>query len=109
MTTQEQHAVALETARQIGGKAFFMMGTKKKVSDGTALGFNVCGAAQRINWIWIRLNDSDTYTVEFWCNPVSARAMMNGKKHRLVESREGIYNDALHEVIERVTGLRLAL
>lgn len=94
--------VANEIARQIGGRAFFMMGTKIKTGTDTALMFDIKGC-KRFNWVRVTLAADDTYTVEF-IHIGRAPAFKTNK-----ETFEGIYNDQLHSLISEKTGLALSL
>lgn len=97
-------SVATEIARQIGSRAFMMMGTKgDKFGDKDALVFKVRGS-KRVNKIRVRLDPSDTYTVTFWKLGPAPYFEVD-----VVEEMEGVYFDMLHDVISRVTGLTLRL
>ena len=92
--------VANIIAQQIGGKAFYMLGTRYKVGDEKSLRFDIRGCS-KISHIRITLDPSDTYTVEF----MKVRKM----SCKNVEILHDIYADQLHEIIERKTGLYLSL
>ena len=96
--------VATTIARQIGHRAFVMMGTRTKLGDEDSLTFDIRGS-RTVNKIRVRLNFLDLYDLTFW--KVTRR---NGEfKVKVVDERNDIYFDALREVIERVTGLCLSL
>ncbi len=88
--------IANTIAQQIGPLAFRMMGTQQKIGTPNGLIFNVRGS-HKVNKIIITLMPSDTYKLDFY------------KGIKLVYTTDDIYNDMLHEVIERQTGLYLSL
>lgn len=90
--------VANEIARQIGSRAFFMMGTKQKLGDQNSLSFDVKGS--RWKWVKILLEPNDTYTIFF--------RKINRKNELIEEKVEDVYCDSLHDVIERHTKLYLS-
>ena len=92
--------VANTIAEQIGGRAFFMMGTQYKTGDARSLTFNIRGC-KKISHVIVSLNDRDTYTLEF----IKCR----GTQRQAVDTREDVYFDSLREIISRVTGLALSL
>lgn len=53
------------------------------------------------NTVVIRLDPSDTYTVEFWS--------VRGAKTRKVSEYHDIYNDSLRNLFESETGLRTSM
>jgi hypothetical protein len=95
--------VANTIARQIGHRAFVMMGTRYKLGDERSLTFDVRGS-RTVNKIRVTLNTGDLYDVDFL-------KVGRAPTYRvvLVDERTDIYFDALREVIERATGLRLSL
>jgi len=96
--------VANTIARQIGHRAFLMMGTRYKLGDDLSLTFDIRGS-RTVNKIRVTLNVMDLYDLTFW--KVTRR---NGEfKVTVVDVRNDIYFDGLREVIERVTGLCLSL
>ena len=100
-TTETNLEVAKTIAAQIGGRAFFMMGTQFKTGDANSLSFNVRGS-KKINRVKITLDaGSDTYVVEM----CKVRAMNVTNRVTVC----GVYADGLHQVIEIETGLRLSL
>jgi hypothetical protein len=98
--TQSDLVVANTIAQQIGARAFFMMGTRFKLADGKSLVFDVRGS-QRVNRVKVILDASDTYTVEF--------SKFRKLRSSPVASHSGVYDDMLHPIIEKETGLRLSL
>ena len=100
--TATDTAVATETARQIGGRAFMMMGTRHKLADGDSLVFDIRGC-RIINKIKITLNSMDLYDIEYWhINP------RQGKSDMIADSA-GLYADMVKADIESNTGLCLSL
>jgi hypothetical protein len=102
-------AVANTIAKQIGGRAFFMMGTQHKTGTAKSLIFNVRGSPLHVTKIVVTLDDSDTYTVEFWKAPVSARAIIHGKQPVKLSEDSDIYAENLHAIIAKGTGLALSI
>ena len=96
--------VANTIARQIGSRAFLMLGTRQKLGDDCSLTFD-CRGSKAVNKIRVTLNGLDLYDLTFW--KVTRR---NGQFHvKVVEQVQDIYFDGLRDVIERVTGLYLSL
>ena len=93
-------AIADTIADQIGARAFSMMGTNAKLSDGKSLVFNIKGC-QRWNKCRVDLAGDDTYTVTFY--KVRGASVTKG------EPIECIYFDMLLHCIESNTGLGLSL
>jgi hypothetical protein len=95
--------VANEIARQIGGKAFYMMGSRKTLVGGeNDLSFKVMRNAEKVTHVRVTLNAADTYDVEFircW----------GTKAPKTLKSVKGVYNDMLKEVISVGTGLALVM
>lgn len=89
------------TIRDQLGSALRMIGAKNLAGDANSLRFSIMrGAKDGINKIIIRLDPSDTYTVEFW---KIGRAP--AFKCDQISTHSDIYVDSLHDLIERVTGL----
>lgn len=101
--------VANIIAQQIGQRAFFMLGTQQKWGTEKSLQFNVRGSPLHVNKIIVTLNGSDTYDVEFWKVPVSARAIINGKRPVKVSEQNDVYDTSLRSVISTGTGLAISL
>lgn len=89
---------------QLGRKALFMLGAKDLTADGNTLRFRIGRNAKGVSHIFITLDASDTYTVEFR-NIRAARKAPAGFTNNLRSSVEGVYVDSLHRVIEEGTGL----
>ncbi len=91
-------------AQQIGGGAFYMMGTQHRTAadDGNTLVFNVRGT-NKCKWIRITLDPCDTYSVR------SYKVKRGTHERILIEEATDIYNDSLLEVLRRMTGLETRL
>lgn len=100
-TKQNELEVANTIAAQIGGRAFFMMGTRYKTGDDKSLMFDIRGS-RKANKIKITLDFvTDTYTVEFF--------KVRGLNVSNVKTVSFVYADSLKTVIESNTGLLLSL
>jgi hypothetical protein len=95
-------AIATEIARQIGNRAFLMMGTQHKVAGERDLSFDIRGSRA---WSHVRvtLTVLDLYDVTF------IRIGRAPKRVRTEMTVPDVYNDDLKAVIERETGLFLSL
>jgi hypothetical protein len=100
MNATSDLTVANTIAQQIGGKAFYMMGTQRKFGGSNFLIFNIRGS-KIANKVQVTLDPSDTYTVEFF--------KLRGLNCKSVAKFSDIYVDALRGVIESTTGLALSL
>ena len=90
-----------ETIRsQIGHQAMFMMGAKNLIAHKNGLSFRIRGS-KAVNYIKITLNGLDLYDMEF--------GKIHGFNYKVVDTLNGAYDDMIHAVIERRTGLRLSL
>lgn len=98
--------IANTIAQQIGGKAFFLMGTRQKIGTSNSLIFDIRGS-KKANKIEITLEPSDTYRIDFYKNK-RVKKFFPPESIR-VHTSDDIYFDMLHEVIERNTGLYLSL
>ena len=95
--------IANEIARQIGAKAFFMMGTKKTLVGGEKnLSFKVMRNGKKVTHITVTLDASDTYTVEFF-------RCWGTKAPKILNTVSMVYNDMLKSVISDGTGLELRM
>lgn len=116
LSPEEQRAVATTIWQQLGGKRFAVMtGAKDPLalgeSSGAPLGglrfslptgfSQVNGKSTGINRVFIRVNASDTYDIEFG----GAR----GRSYTVRATAEDIYADNLREVFTRYTGLDTSL
>jgi hypothetical protein len=102
VTTRKR--IANEILNQLGGRRFTMMTGAKNYtahSDGS-LSFRISGnmTRDRVNWVLITLNDSDTYDLKF-------QRVRGGRNPSIttVHEREGVYCDMLQGVFREVTGL----
>ena len=97
--------VAEEIRKQIGQKAFFMMGAKALGGAADSLTFKVGrgarGKAGAVTHVRVTLEPSDTYTVK--------TMYVRGTSVKDRESVEGVYCDTLRAAIEGVTGFYLSM
>ena len=100
MTPTSVLTVANTIAAQIGSRAFYMMGTRRKLGTADSLIFDIRGSV-RGNKIVVTLDADDTYTVELF--------KVRGLAARSVTINSGVYCDGLRPVIEGMTGLTLSL
>lgn len=92
--------VAATILNQIGGNKFLVMtGAKNLMADENALTMRLPGTMthNRINYLKITLDPSDTYTMEF--------GKIRGLNYTVIETAEDIYCDMLRDVFESTTGL----
>jgi hypothetical protein len=92
--------VAHTILRQLGGGRFLpMTGAKNLVGSADALSFRLPGTITKnhINYVRIRLEPDDTYTVAF--------GKIRGLQHTLLVEREDVYCDNLRDVFTTETGL----
>jgi len=101
--TKTDLTVANTIARQIGARAFQMMGTITKLGTANSLIFNLRGSPAGISKIEVTLDPSDTYTVKFW------RGACGRHLAKLVHEIDNVYADGLNQCIEHTTGLLLSL
>src|SRR5271166_4088110 len=106
MEINMSNEVAKTILEQLGGNRFVAMtGAKHFVGDGNVLRFKLPGGSgfckDGINYVTVKLEASDTYTVEFF--RVRALKMKQGKRYC------DVYNDQLREVFTRATGLYTSL
>jgi hypothetical protein len=89
--------VIAETIReQLGRGSLFMVGAKQLVAEERALRFRIMRNAKGITHVRIELASDDTYIVEL--------LTVRGAKVRST-TVNGVYVDALHDTLERETGL----
>lgn len=112
-TKSEALAIANTILDQMGGlnRLRAMVGADQALAleSGVQFAFKGC---RKANKCVVRLDPSDTYTVEFWaCRPVKFNsrtgAMTGGAKK--VSECSGVYADSLKRVFESETGLYLSL
>jgi hypothetical protein len=96
--------IAETIVAQLGGFARLkvMIGASQFVSIENGVQFSYKGD-RKSSKILIRLDPSDTYTVQFWAFPRSSPAGV------LVREVSMVYADSLKSCIETQTGLRLSL
>jgi hypothetical protein len=83
--------------QQLGNRSLFMVGAKQLVAEERALRFRIMRNEKGVTHVRIELAADDTYTIEFLA--------VRGMKVRTVAKTEGVYVDAMHETLERETGL----
>ena len=105
MTREEHRAAAQLILNQLGGNQFVVMTGAKNfvVLDDTARGgiqfkFELC---QKANTLIIKVDDWDTYTVQFW--------KIGKKTCKLTKEYERVYNDMLPEIFRSYTRLETSL
>lgn len=99
-TAKTDMTVANEINRQIGTRAFFMMGAQNKSGSSDSLSFKIRGSRQ-FTHIRIKLELDDTYTVTFY--------KIWGVRTLLEVAKPHVTVDILHQVISLNTGLALSL
>jgi hypothetical protein len=96
--------VAHTILNQLGGSRFAAMtGAKNLQSTPTSLQFQIGRALKRINRVTIELTGADLYNITF------SRYSPTNLEVTEVEKVDGLFNDQLRPVFERVTGLRTSL
>lgn len=97
--TTDMH-VANTILHQLGGRAFIAMtGARDFIADGTTLAFRVPGhmTRERINGVRVKLDPSDTYSVEF--------IRIRGSVTTSISRHELVYADQLANLFAATTGL----
>ena len=103
MTTETNNLeVANEIRRQLGRESLFLLGASLLVGDSRSLMFSFKGS-RKMNKIRITLTAGDDYTIEFFKFSPSKLTC------DVVTTREGIFADMLHDVIESTTGVYVSL
>ena len=103
-TTSSKLEVANTILSQLGGSGRLsaMLGAHSFVGDASSLTFRIrAKATNGANCIKVKLDDSDTYTVEFWS--------IRGARFTRKSDVSDVYADNLRSVIEGTTGLYLSL
>lgn len=97
MPASSQLTVANEIARQIGQRAFTMMGTRNKLGDDKSLTFDIRGC-KLFSKVKVTLGGDDLYTVEFFkfrkfaISRFEAVAAVDAESlNRVIESKTGLY------------------
>ena len=93
--------IAKEIRRQIGNRAFFMMGGKNLIASEDALTWKIGRNAKNVTHVTVTLDPSDTYTIKF--------QRVHGLKVTDKGELSMVYADQLHALIEENTGLYLSL
>lgn len=91
-----QLPVANEIRKQLGGKALYMLGAQHLADDEKSLQFSILGS-KKFNKIKIELNGKHLYDITFY-----KIVKLDIKDKKTVYN---VYNDQLHAVIEKETGL----
>lgn len=93
--------IANEIARQIGNKAFTMLGAKNISGDENSITFKIGGNVKKVTHIKIRLNGLDLYDMIFY----------NVRKAviKTLSEFSNIYADQMHSLIESETGMDTSL
>jgi hypothetical protein len=100
-TTDRTNEVATEILRQLGGGTFIVFTGARAfgVEDSGALRFQLPpGTRNGANLVRIRLDPSDTYTIEF-------HRITGVASTELIESLDDVYVEDLQDVFTRATGL----
>lgn len=91
--------VGQEIYKQIGKRAFFMMGAKNIFKTDNSLYWKIGRNNKGISFIEVIYNKGkDLYDIKF-----------SNIKDKVIKEVKGIYSDQLHSVIEDNTGFRLSL
>lgn len=99
MSEQNMH-IAKTILEQLGGRKFtFMCGVKHPTAIERGLSFRIPGTMtrNRINYVKITLEPSDTYKVEF--------GVIRGHAYKVVSTHEDVYCDGMAELFRDKTGL----
>jgi len=97
-------SIAQTILEQLGGRRFIVMtGAKNLLAHEDALSMRLPGnmCRQRINYLKIVLDPSDTYTMEF--------GRVWGSKYKVIETVEGVYCDMLCDIFTSKTGMETSL
>lgn len=103
MTTNQNVAssdlsVSKEIYRQLGGMTFAMIGAKNFIGTENSLKFKIGSNSEKVSYILITLEPSDTYRVAFL-----------SRSGGVLSEVGDVYVDSLHAVIESHTGLYTSL
>lgn len=102
---ETEMSIANEIAKQIGNKAFTMMGASNLVDTGEGLQFKIGRNPKSITHVTIKLEEaSDTYKVEF-----IRLGRAPSYKITTFGEFEDVHAGQLRELIEQNTGLYLSL
>lgn len=94
--------VSREIAKQIGNRAFVMMGAKNLVGGDDHLSFRLGGGAnKRATHVTVTLMPDDTYMVEL--------IRCNVRERKVLATCVGIYAENLNRTISGLTGFYLSL
>ena len=93
--------VAKTIQKQLGQKAFVMMGAKNLVGGKDYLSFKIGRNSKGVNYIKITLTPMDLYDIEF--------GAIRGTTYKVKYEAKGVYADMMHKIIEDNTGMYLKL
>ena len=101
--------IAKTIIHQLGNIALNMLGAYMLVNLGDGLQFRFKGST-KANLIQIILDPCDTCTLKFWKVSIKKKKIAEDFLFRqmdweLISSKNGIYCDMLHDVIEQETGI----
>ena len=92
--------VANTITQQIGNRALTMLGAKDLMGDKDSLTFRIGRNAQGVTHIKVRLDPSDTYTMQFLRKGRAPRY-----EHKVVSEVDDVYAEDLRRIIELKTGM----
>ena len=96
--------IAQTILEQLGGRRFLVMtGAKKLIAHENGLSMRLPGnmCKQRINYLKIVLDPSDTYTMEF--------GRVWGMTYKIIETISDVYCDMLQDIFTSKTGMETNL
>lgn len=97
--------VAREIRRQIGHRAFQMLGARDFTGEQNSFAFKIGHNDKHVNHVRIILNPKDYYDIEFWGYQESGTEAT----FQVLSSESDVCVDNLHETIEEHTGMRTSL
>ena len=114
MRTNCYLVVAEEILNQLGGNKFVAMtGSKNFINDGYTLRMDLAKNASKANKLWVTLDESDTYTMEFF---KFTPCKLNPKTFEFVDDKRvdievisGVYAEDLQRAFTEVTGFDTSL
>jgi hypothetical protein len=109
-TREEQIEIANEIQRQLGGARFRVMTGAKDMhalddTTGPGLSFRIPGTTTKnhITHIRVKLDPSDTYTMEFWA--YRKQRIPGPPPMKKIAEHDMIYDDMLQDIFTEETGL----
>ncbi len=94
------NAIAQTILSQLGPGTLAMLGAKDLVALEDGLQFRIQGS-RKVSKIVIKLEPSDTYTIEFWKG--------RGWEWNMVADQSFVYAESMHATIKTHTGLEVRL